>query len=119
MLVDMPIASHDAIARPKRIFAAARSRAGLTKIDILPTTHYHSDHVGGMAALAKLIPIGMYLDHGEDRGDRAPADRGSLPRPTSSSRRASGGVLQAGDKIALKAVDIQVVMASGKGLPKV
>src|SRR5438105_6486472 len=48
----------------KRIFAAAQ-QAGLKKIDILLTTHFHGDHIGGMAALAKLIPIGMYMDHGE------------------------------------------------------
>ena len=48
----------------KRIFAAAQ-KAGLTKIDILLTTHFHADHIGAMQALAKLIPIGMYLDHGD------------------------------------------------------
>src|SRR5271170_5087457 len=48
----------------KRIFAAAQ-QAGLKKIDILLTTHFHADHIGAMPALAKLIPIGMYMDHGE------------------------------------------------------
>src|ERR1039458_9835111 len=46
----------------KRIFAAAQ-QAGLHKIDILLTTHFHSDHIGGMAALAKLIPIGCHRGH--------------------------------------------------------
>src|SRR6202162_5835590 len=40
----------------KRILAAAQ-KAGLQKIDILLTTHFHSDHIGAMPALAKLIPI--------------------------------------------------------------
>src|SRR5215217_1800107 len=48
----------------KRIVAAA-ARAGLTRIDMLLTTHFHGDHIGAMAALAKTIPIGMYMDHGE------------------------------------------------------
>ena len=48
----------------KRIFAAAQ-QAGLKKIDILLTTHFHGDHIGAMPALAKLIPIEMYMDHGE------------------------------------------------------
>src|SRR5689334_22767810 len=48
----------------KRIFAACQ-QAGLNKIDILLTTHFHGDHIGAMAALAKLIPIEMYMDHGE------------------------------------------------------
>src|SRR5215469_11552862 len=48
----------------KRIFAATQ-QAGIKKIDILLTTHFHSDHIGAMPALAKMIPIGMYMDHGE------------------------------------------------------
>src|SRR4249919_2374072 len=48
----------------KRILAAAQ-QAGLTKIDILLTTHFHGDHIGAMPALAKLIPIDMFMDHGE------------------------------------------------------
>src|SRR3954463_14709313 len=41
----------------KRIFAVAQ-QAGLKKIDILITTHYHGDHLGALEALKKLIPIG-------------------------------------------------------------
>src|SRR5437868_15461575 len=48
----------------KRIMAAAQA-AGLKKIDILLTTHFHGDHIGAMAALAKMIPIEKYMDHGE------------------------------------------------------
>ena len=48
----------------KRIFDATQ-KAGLKKIDILLTTHFHSDHIGAMPALAKLIPIERYMDHGE------------------------------------------------------
>ena len=48
----------------KRIYAAAQ-QAGLKKIDILLTTHYHGDHIGAMQALSKMIPIGEYMDHGE------------------------------------------------------
>src|SRR4051794_4091456 len=48
----------------KRIAAVAK-QAGLTKIDMLVTTHYHGDHVGAMEALDKMLPIGQYIDHGE------------------------------------------------------
>src|ERR1035438_10750208 len=48
----------------KRIMAAVQ-KAGLTKIDYLLTTHFHSDHMGSLPALAKMIPIEHYLDHGE------------------------------------------------------
>src|SRR6202050_1784526 len=41
----------------KRIFATAQ-KAGLHKIDILLTTHFHADHIGAMPALVKLIQMG-------------------------------------------------------------
>src|ERR1043166_528533 len=46
-----------------RIYSAA-TNAGLKKIDFLITTHFHTDHFGGAADLAKLIPIGTVLDNG-------------------------------------------------------
>ena len=48
----------------KRILAVARM-AGLKKIDILLTTHFHGDHIGAMTALSKMIPIERFMDHGD------------------------------------------------------
>src|SRR3984893_14055713 len=48
----------------KRIQAAAVA-AGLTRIDNLVITHFHGDHVGGLATLSKMIPIRKIYDHGE------------------------------------------------------
>jgi beta-lactamase superfamily II metal-dependent hydrolase len=100
----------------KRIFAATQ-QAGLKQIDILLTTHFHSDHIGAMPALAKLIPIGMYLDHGESiemsRPQVAAAYKAYVE--LSQGKRRS---LVAGDRIPLKGVDIQVVMSAGKGITK-
>ena len=36
---------------------AAAKDAGVTAIDHLITTHYHGDHIGGLAELASRIPI--------------------------------------------------------------
>jgi len=47
-----------------RIFHVAREVAGLTQIDHCVITHWHRDHVGGVAPLAKLIPIIHFYDHG-------------------------------------------------------
>jgi competence protein ComEC len=49
-----------------RIVAAARD-AGIQKIDYVLITHYHDDHVGGAPQLAAKIPIGTFIDHGENR----------------------------------------------------
>ncbi len=49
-----------------RIVAAAHD-AGIHKIDFVLITHYHDDHVGGAPQLAAKIPIGTFIDHGENR----------------------------------------------------
>lgn len=98
----------------KRIMAAVQM-AGLTKIDILLTTHFHGDHIGAMEALAKLIPIGMYLDHGDSvelaRPNIAAAYQAYVALAGSHRR-----ILKAGDKIPLKGVEIDVVMSAGQGI---
>jgi len=47
-----------------RIAHVALEVAGLKQIDHCVITHWHRDHVGGVPALAKLIPIKNYYDHG-------------------------------------------------------
>jgi competence protein ComEC len=49
-----------------RIVAAAK-KAGIAKIDYVLITHFHNDHVGGAPQLAAKIPIGTFIDHGENR----------------------------------------------------
>ena len=51
-----------------RIQAAMRD-AGITKIDHVLITHFHTDHVGGVPNLVQRIPVGELLDHGENRED--------------------------------------------------
>jgi len=47
-----------------RIARVALEVAGLKQIDHCVITHWHRDHVGGIAPLARLIPIRNYYDHG-------------------------------------------------------
>ena len=49
-----------------RIVAVAKD-AGLTKLDYVLITHFHDDHVGGAPQLAAKIPIGTFIDHGDNR----------------------------------------------------
>ncbi len=48
----------------QRIARVAQDVAGLKQIDHCIITHWHRDHVGGVAPLAKLIPIKNFYDHG-------------------------------------------------------
>lgn len=49
---------------PGRITQAAAEAAGIKQIDHLIITHYHSDHFGGAATLATMIPIKHLYDNG-------------------------------------------------------
>ena len=48
-----------------RIVAAAK-KAGVSKIDYVLITHFHSDHVGGLPQLFARIPVGTVIDHGDN-----------------------------------------------------
>src|SRR5260221_5212824 len=61
---------------PKRIQAAMED-AGVKKIDHLLITHFHMDHWGGVAELAKLVPIVHFYDHG--RVKELPDDKSNFP----------------------------------------
>lgn len=55
----------------QRIIASAR-RHGLSKLDYVLITHYHVDHVGGLADLLSQFPVGTILDHGPNRESAQP-----------------------------------------------
>ena len=52
---------------------------GVTRVDYLIITHYHSDHVGGFPAFLEKMPVGTVIDHGENRQPDPPP--GSAPPP--------------------------------------
>jgi beta-lactamase superfamily II metal-dependent hydrolase len=43
--------------------------AGITKLDHVLITHFHTDHVGGVPELVSRVPVGEFLDHGVNRED--------------------------------------------------
>jgi beta-lactamase superfamily II metal-dependent hydrolase len=96
----------------KRILQVAR-QAGLEKIDIVVTTHYHGDHLGALEALSKLIPIGQFVDHGDsvevDRPKGA-ATYQAYQELTRGKRRS----VKPGDTLPLAGVKVVVVAAGGK-----
>ena len=78
----------------KRIMAVARE-AGLTQIDYLLITHFHSDHDGGAPELSRLIPIRTFVDYGEatEKGKKVqePFDAYARSAPEGGAPRAEGG----------------------------
>jgi len=73
MLVDSGNGGAAAVRDAERIVGAARD-AGLTAIDHLIITHYHGDHIGGLAELAQRIPIKEFIDHGPNTQANAGVD---------------------------------------------
>ena len=96
----------------KRIFQAAQ-KAGLKKIDYLMITHFHGDHVGGVAALAQLIPIEHFLDHGDSIETQDPRS-GKLWAAYQTVAAGKRTTLKPGDKLPLKGLDAVVVASNGQ-----
>ena len=94
----------DADRDAKRIYSAAQ-KAGLKQIDYLVISHWHRDHEGGLAELAKMIPIGRFFDHGD--GVEA-VDKVRLDdyKAVAAGKRT---IVKPGDKIPLKGADVLVV----------
>jgi len=100
----------------QRIAQVATKVAGLKKIDYLVITHFHADHVGGVATLSKLVPIEEFLDHGdtvENRPGQA-ADEWDLYVKASAGKRSQPKL---GDRISLGGAEITVVAMNGDLIP--
>ncbi len=99
----------------ERIMAAAKD-AGLTQIDHLITTHWHGDHFGGMAELAKRIPIRDFIDHGPNVQPAQSADdflKDVYPKLYANAKHT---VAKVGDKIPVAGLDVTVVTSAGETL---
>jgi beta-lactamase superfamily II metal-dependent hydrolase len=96
-----------------RIYAAAQ-QAGLKKIDHLIISHFHADHVGGLAALSKMIPI----DHFYGRGNEI--EKENQPWLDSFVRASMGRrtIVKPGDTIPIPGVHVLIVASDGNLLSK-
>jgi beta-lactamase superfamily II metal-dependent hydrolase len=91
--------------------------AGLSKIDMLVTTHYHGDHVGGTPALAQLIPIEKFYDHGESIEAATPPGA-LLFNSYKATAQGKRSVLKPGDQIPVPGVEITVASSDGEVIGK-
>lgn len=83
----------------KRILDAVTA-AGVKQIDFLITTHYHIDHFGGMAEIAKQIPVKALYDNGVIEGGRDKPTKEYSLAPV--DKRV---VINPGDELPLKQAD--------------
>jgi competence protein ComEC len=97
-----------------RIMAAAKD-AGIDHIDDLVITHYHPDHVGGVAQLASRIKIDNLFDHGANTEGDTRTNYAIYEKIAAQSKRA---VVKPGDVIPLKGIQVQVLTSAGEDITK-
>jgi hypothetical protein len=105
----------------QRIIAAAR-RHGLSKLDYVLVTHYHVDHVGGIADLLSQFPVGTILDHGPNRETPPPNANPAgaafqpatlYPKYLEAIRGHKHRELKAGDTLKIGSLRMTVVTSDG------
>jgi beta-lactamase superfamily II metal-dependent hydrolase len=91
----------------ERIQAAMRD-AGISEIDYVLLSHFHTDHVGGLAALVERVPVARFVDHGDSVEQERPRGRALWDEYVglSRDRRQSVG---AGDTLPLVDVELTFV----------
>lgn len=102
---------------PKRIANVLEYQVGKKRIDYFLTSHFHTDHVGGLPELARIVPIDRFVDHGdsvEQDNERGKALWDSYLAVAEGKRM----TVNPGDKLPLKATDFLFVAARGKFLSK-
>jgi len=92
---------------------AAMKDAHITRIDHLLITHFHRDHVGGLPELAKRVPVGEFLDHGENRED-SPDARDDYAAYLKAIAGKVRRIVHPGDTIEIPGLSIVVLAADGE-----
>jgi beta-lactamase superfamily II metal-dependent hydrolase len=115
VLIDTGNGGAAAVRDAGRIMEAIKD-AGVTKIDHLIITHWHGDHFGSLAELAKQIPISQYIDHGANVQPAQAADDFLKDVYPGLFAKGTHMVAKPGDKLAVKDLDWRVVASAGQVL---
>jgi competence protein ComEC len=114
LLIDTGNVGPDAAIRDAERIMAATQDARITQIDHLIVTHWHNDHFGGLAELAKRIPIRHFIDHGANVQPAPIADEFLAKVYPELTAKARHTVVKPGDRIAVAGLEVRVVTAAGQ-----
>jgi competence protein ComEC len=99
-----------------RIVEACRA-AGVKRIDYLVVTHYDGDHVGNVPALVERMPVGTFVDHGEN----VQQTESTIKNVAAYRALVAKGkhlIVKPGDRIPVEGFEALVVMAAGQPIAK-
>ena len=116
LLIDTGNYGPEASVRDAERIMAAVKDAGLTQIDHLIITHWHGDHFGGVAELAKRIPIRHFIDHGPNVQPSPVVDDFLAKVYPPLYANAKHTVAKVGDKIPIEGIDATIVTSAGETL---
>ena len=110
MLVDTGWPGFD--GRDADRIAAVAEQAGVTQIDRLIVTHFHTDHMGGAIQLADRLPVLNFIDHGTtvDQGERP---RAAFERYVALRDGAAHRTVRPGDRVPVDGLDVRVIASDG------
>jgi len=102
-----------------RIVAAAKL-AGISKIDYVLITHFHNDHVGGVPQLVDRIPVGTFIDHGDNRETtNGPTVQGwQAYRQVLGTGKSKRITARPGDVLPIQGMHVSVVSSDGALIDK-
>jgi beta-lactamase superfamily II metal-dependent hydrolase len=89
--------------------------ANVTRLDYMLSSHYHVDHVGGLAQLAAAMPIGMYVDHGPTVEEREQVANFQATYAELKAK-AKSMVVKPGDRLPITGVEWRIVTSAGKAI---
>src|SRR5206468_9559681 len=84
--------------------------------DHLITTHWHRDHVGAMALVARHLPVGEFIDHGANVQPDAVIDAFLQQTYPQLYRKSSHTVVKPGDTIPLGDVEVRMLTSAGESI---